>query len=61
MPEQVVSLSIELDLIHTRYTAGSVVWAKTKGWPWWPVMIDDDPDTEQYYWVENNFNRPVSI
>ena len=28
-----------------RFTAGSVVWAKASGWPAWPGMVDDDPDT----------------
>ena len=38
---------VELD-----YTAGSVVWAKLEGWPWWPALVDDDPDTMEFFWTD---------
>ena len=38
---------VELD-----YGAGSVVWAKMDGWPWWPGMVDDDPDIMEFAWTD---------
>ncbi|KAL8574870.1 hypothetical protein ACOMHN_044892 [Nucella lapillus] len=38
----------ESDHIFTRYTLGSLVWAKMDGFPWWPAMVDTDPDCDIY-------------
>lgn len=35
--------------IFTDYNAGSIVWAKMVGYPYWPAMIDNDPDLEVFY------------
>lgn len=43
------------------YTAGSVVWGKVSGYPWWPAMIDDDPEISCFYWPCIGSTRPVSI
>lgn len=51
----------EADLIYNTYHAGSVVWAKLDGYPWWPAMVDDDPDTEMYYWLDEYSCVPVSF
>ncbi|XP_039286260.1 uncharacterized protein LOC111048895 isoform X2 [Nilaparvata lugens] len=40
----------EVDVISSKYTAGSVVWAHLQGWPWWPAIVDDDPDTQMFWW-----------
>ncbi|XP_030764207.1 MATH and LRR domain-containing protein PFE0570w-like [Sitophilus oryzae] len=40
-------------LIHNRFNAGSIVWAKLEGYPWWPAMIDDDPDFKSYFWMDD--------
>ena len=32
--------------IKTQFTCGSMVWAKLKGFPWWPGMIDYCPDSQ---------------
>jgi hypothetical protein len=50
----------EEDLIHNIYTAGSIVWGRLAGYPWWPAMVDDCPDTEQYYWLNGFSDIPVS-
>nr|CAD7444053.1 unnamed protein product [Timema bartmani] len=42
----------EEDMIHNLYTAGSIVWGHVVGYPWWPAIVDDDPDILQYYWIE---------
>ncbi|KAH9490079.1 hypothetical protein Btru_035171 [Bulinus truncatus] len=39
----------ETEHIFTKYTLGSVVWAKMDGYPWWPALIDNDPDYEIYF------------
>lgn len=47
-------------LINNLYNAGSIVWARVEGFPWWPAMIEDDPDLEQYFWLEEKSDYPVS-
>jgi len=59
-PEKPPTPLEEEDLIHNIYTAGSVVWGRLAGYPWWPAMVDDDPDTEQYYWLNSFSDIPVS-
>ncbi|XP_030843304.1 myb-like protein X [Strongylocentrotus purpuratus] len=43
LPEQDYST---LDFVHAKFTEGSLVWAKMQGFPWWPAMIEEDPDSE---------------
>jgi hypothetical protein len=59
-PEKPPTPLEEEDLIHNIYTAGSVVWGRLDGYPWWPAIVDDDPDTEQYYWLNSFSDIPVS-
>ena len=40
------------EFVDTEFAAGSMVWAKMKGYPWWPAMVDFCPDTDEYYWLE---------
>ncbi|KAJ8982423.1 hypothetical protein NQ317_007771 [Molorchus minor] len=46
-------------LINNLYNAGSIVWAKMDGYPWWPSMVDDDPVCESYFWLEGNSMTPT--
>ncbi|XP_062610548.1 uncharacterized protein LOC134272319 [Saccostrea cucullata] len=39
--------------IYTTYSEGTVVWAKMAGFPWWPAMIEMDPDSEYYFELAN--------
>ncbi|XP_055865201.1 putative autophagy-related protein 11 isoform X1 [Biomphalaria glabrata] len=39
----------ESEHIFTKYTLGSIVWVKMDGYPWWPAMIDNDPDYQVYF------------
>ncbi|CAB3242489.1 unnamed protein product [Arctia plantaginis] len=57
--EAPLRLRDEEDLIHSEYTAGSLVWARLTGWPWWPAMVDDCPDTEQFYWLDGFSDIPT--
>lgn len=59
IPEAPLRLRDEEDLIHSLYTAGSLVWARLAGWPWWPAMVDDCPDTEQFYWLDGFSDIPT--
>ncbi|XP_012549394.2 uncharacterized protein LOC105842216 isoform X1 [Bombyx mori] len=59
IPEAPLRIREEEDLIHGDYSAGSVVWARLDGWPWWPAMVDDCPDTEQFYWLDGYSDIPT--
>lgn len=61
LPEKQPTPLEEEDLIHNVYTAGSIVWGRLAGFPWWPAIVDDDPDTEQYYWLNGFSDIPVSM
>ncbi|XP_041443346.1 zinc finger CW-type PWWP domain protein 1 isoform X2 [Xenopus laevis] len=37
------------DIIYAAFIPGCVVWAKQFGYPWWPAMIDSDPDSASYF------------
>ncbi|KAK3731029.1 hypothetical protein RRG08_066045 [Elysia crispata] len=39
----------ESEHICTKFTIGSLVWAKMDGYPWWPGMIEADPDYDTYF------------
>ncbi|CAL1544126.1 unnamed protein product, partial [Lymnaea stagnalis] len=41
----------ESEHILTKFTVGSIVWAKMDGYPWWPGMIEIDPDYGIYFEV----------
>ncbi|XP_047527695.1 zinc finger CW-type PWWP domain protein 1-like isoform X1 [Vanessa atalanta] len=58
-PEVPIHIRDEEDLIHSEYAAGSLVLARMPGWPWWPAMVDDCPDTEQYYWLDGFSDIPT--
>ncbi|KAM7311349.1 uncharacterized protein ISCGN_008256 [Ixodes scapularis] len=34
--------------VDSKFFVGSIVWAKLDSYPWWPAMIDDDPDSCLY-------------
>ena len=36
----------EEETVDVEYTCGSMVWAKLKGFPPWPGMVDYCPDTQ---------------
>ncbi|KAL0842270.1 hypothetical protein ABMA28_014409 [Loxostege sticticalis] len=59
VPEKPIRPRDEEDLIHSEYSAGSVVLARLPGWPWWPAMVEDCPDTEQYYWLDGFSDIPT--
>lgn len=59
-PEHGPSKEEDEYLISNLYNAGSLVWARLDGYPWWPAMVDICPDYELYYWLEGSLT-PVSV
>ncbi len=51
-PQQEWSREDEDRFVECKFTVGSVVWAKLCGFSWWPALVDDDPDTEMFFWTE---------
>ncbi|XP_072904913.1 zinc finger CW-type PWWP domain protein 1-like isoform X3 [Hemitrygon akajei] len=39
----------ENDVIYAELVPGSIVWAKQFGYPWWPAMVEHDPQTGKYF------------
>uniref|UniRef100_A0ACB8EX09 Uncharacterized protein n=1 Tax=Sphaerodactylus townsendi TaxID=933632 RepID=A0ACB8EX09_9SAUR len=48
VPEEMWSES-ESEVVYAVYIPGSIVWAKQYGYPWWPGMIEADPDIGEYF------------
>ncbi|GAB1290349.1 Zinc finger CW-type PWWP domain protein 1 [Apodemus speciosus] len=39
----------ESEVVYASYVPGSIIWAKQYGYPWWPGMIESDPDLGEYF------------
>lgn len=50
-----------LHVIYTPYPSGAIVWAKMTGYPWWPAMMENDPDYGYYCETEEDNFTPVSF
>lgn len=53
-PEQDYDPQTAAEFVECHFTVGSIVWAKLDGFPHWPALIDDDPDTEMFFWTDEN-------
>ncbi|KAJ7313279.1 hypothetical protein JRQ81_004564 [Phrynocephalus forsythii] len=42
-------LGSENEVVYAVYIPGSIVWAKQYGYPWWPGLIEADPDIGEYF------------
>lgn len=47
-------------MIRNKYHAGSIVYAKVKGYPWWPGMVQDNPEYLTYFILKEFSDTPVS-
>ncbi|CAN7986114.1 unnamed protein product [Ixodes hexagonus] len=45
------------EFVDTKFFVGSIVWAKLASYPWWPAMIDDDPDSYIYFCNEDPYDE----
>lgn len=61
VPEHPPPRAIAEDLIENMYNAGSIVWAYIQGFPWWPAIVNDNPDTFTYYELLQNSLKPASL
>ncbi|XP_039355821.1 zinc finger CW-type PWWP domain protein 1 isoform X2 [Mauremys reevesii] len=48
VPEETWSGS-ENEVVYATYVPGSIIWAKQFGYPWWPAMVECDPDMGEYF------------
>ncbi|XP_042542658.1 zinc finger CW-type PWWP domain protein 1 [Dipodomys spectabilis] len=39
----------ETEVAYASYIPGSMIWAKQYGYPWWPGMVESDPDLGEYF------------
>ncbi|XP_054445282.1 zinc finger CW-type PWWP domain protein 1 [Pteronotus mesoamericanus] len=39
----------ESEVAYASYIPGSIIWAKQYGYPWWPGMVECDPDLGEYF------------
>ncbi|XP_037077088.1 zinc finger CW-type PWWP domain protein 1-like [Pollicipes pollicipes] len=58
-PQEHIPNSAFPRLVAVRFTVGSVVWAHLDGFPWWPALVDDDPDTEDFFWLDGFSETPT--
>nr|XP_045000373.1 zinc finger CW-type PWWP domain protein 1 isoform X1 [Jaculus jaculus] len=42
-------IGCESDVVYASYVPGSIIWAKQYGYPWWPGMVESDPDLGEYF------------
>lgn len=59
-PEEKIPRAQQRELIRNKYHAGSIVFAKIKGLPWWPAMVQDNPESLTYFILKRSSNIPVS-
>ncbi|XP_040355476.2 mucin-17 isoform X2 [Ixodes scapularis] len=45
------------EFVDVKFFVGSIVWAKLDSYPWWPAMIDDDPDSCLYFCNEDPYDE----
>ncbi len=43
--------------IECRFGIGSIVWARQTGFPWWPAVVDIDPDTDVFVWTHEDDDK----
>jgi len=52
---------VDDESIYTNHKPGDLVLAKMVGYPWWPGIVEDDPDFDSYFYLEKkNGKRVVS-
>ncbi|XP_033103887.1 uncharacterized protein LOC117106610 [Anneissia japonica] len=54
------SVEEQQGFVDTKFTIGSIVWAKLSGYPWWPAMIEEDPNVGEYFWLVDEWRSVPS-
>ncbi|KAK2716740.1 hypothetical protein QYM36_007029, partial [Artemia franciscana] len=52
IPEESWSKEEEVSSVYTAYVPGSLVWAKVRGYPWWPGMVVQDPEIDKFFQLD---------
>ncbi|XP_042880947.1 uncharacterized protein LOC122258800 isoform X3 [Penaeus japonicus] len=47
--------------LYSRFILGSVVWAQVPCTPWWPAIVDIDPDYRCFLWVKPKKSHPEYV
>ncbi|KAG9346429.1 hypothetical protein JZ751_006740, partial [Albula glossodonta] len=50
----------EGELVHSNLVPGSLVWAQQPGFPWWPAMIEINPDSKSSFLFSNKKDKSPS-
>ena len=61
IPEESWSKEEEVSSVYTAYVPGSLVWAKVRGYPWWPGMVVQDPEIDKFFQLDGFSELPVSV
>ncbi|XP_051900738.1 zinc finger CW-type PWWP domain protein 1-like isoform X2 [Pristis pectinata] len=56
LPEEVWD-GRENDIVYAELVPGSIVWAKQSGYPWWPAMVEHDPQTGKYFMFTSDLDQ----
>ena len=40
--------------VNVKFARGTLVWGKLRGYPWWPGFIDYNPQSDEYFWIEED-------
>ncbi|XP_065578614.1 zinc finger CW-type PWWP domain protein 1-like [Artemia franciscana] len=59
IPEESWSKEEEVSSVYTAYVPGSLVWAKVRGYPWWPGMVVQDPEIDKFFQLDGFSELPV--
>lgn len=57
--ESFPDIGSEDESIYTTFRPGTLVLGKMPGYPWWPGIIEDDPDFDSYFYLEHRKEKTV--
>ncbi|XP_057304281.1 PC4 and SFRS1-interacting protein-like [Hydractinia symbiolongicarpus] len=57
--ESFPDIGSEDESIYTTFKPGTLVLGKMPGYPWWPGIIEDDPDFDSYFYLEHRKEKTV--
>lgn len=60
VPEEIIPKKVHLEIIESRYSIGSILWARLDGYPWWPAIVDECPDLLKFCLLQGSSIVPVN-